>query len=352
MAVTRDADDVIVLELESSDGANLAKPLPGQFVVVSVKTAPASAPEMRSYSLCGSPNIKHYRLGIKCEAGGAVSTFLRDHASVGETIGVSAPRGGFILEPAESPVALVSAGIGVTPVLAMLHSLVEQKSQRAVWWLHGARNGSAHPFAAEARDLLESLTSAHAHICYSRPDLLDIIGRDFDSTGHIDAALVRSLAIPGNTNFYLCGPTAFLDDLRRGLTQSGFPTSQVHTEVFGSTPAAASGIVGTTTRAPHQPADAGPTGPSVSFSRSNLAVRWNERYASLLELAEACDVPVSWSCRTGVCHICESGLMMSLMSLSRWKHRPAATFSSAARAHKTISFWISDVSAKTPLILR
>ena len=307
--VTHDADDVVVLDLQSADGTDLAKPLPGQFVIVSVKTASKSASVMRSYSLCGLPDAKHYQLGIKQETGGAVGTYLREHARTGETIGISAPRGAFVLEPGESPVALVSAGIGVTPVLAMLHSLAEQRSPRTVWWLYGARNRAAHPFAAQARELLASLPLAHAHVCYSSPDPSDHVGQDFDSSGHIDAELFKSLAIPPDTDFYLCGPPAFLNDLRVGLAQIGFSASQIHTEIFGSTPAVAPGVVGTTSRAPHQPAEASQTGPSVSFSRSNLTVRWNERYESILELAEACDVPVRWSCRTGVCHTCESGLV-------------------------------------------
>jgi MOSC domain-containing protein YiiM/ferredoxin-NADP reductase len=308
--LTRDSDDVVILDLESADGAELAKPLPGQFVVVNLKAGSAAPSAMRSYSLCGSPNSNRYRLGIRRVTGGAVSTYLGEHAAAGDTIGVSAPRGAFVLEPGEDPVALISAGIGATPVLAMLYSLVEQKSQRAVWWLHGARNHATHPFAEEARALVASLARSRAHIRYSRPNSSDRVGRDFDSTGHIDPRLIESLALPRDTKFYLCGPPAFLNDLRLGLTQIGFAVAQIYTEVFGSTPVAASGIVAATTApAPHQPAEASVTGPSVSFSRSNVTVRWNERYQSILELAEACDVPVRWSCRTGVCHICESGLI-------------------------------------------
>jgi ferredoxin-NADP reductase/MOSC domain-containing protein YiiM len=307
--VTRGSDDVVVLDLESADGAELAKPLPGQFVVVNLEAGAAAPSAMRSYSLCGSPNSHRYRLGIKRERGGTVSTYLGEHAAVGDTIGVSAPRGAFVLEQGEGPVALVSAGSGATPVLAMLYSLVEQKSQRAVWWLHGARNHATHAFAEEARALVASLARSRAHIRYSQPNLSDRVGRDFDSQGHIDARLIESLALPHDTKFYLCGPPAFLSELRLGLTQIGFPAAQIYTEVFGSTPVTASGLVGTPVRAPHQPAKPSVTGPSVSFSRSNLIVRWDERYQSILELAEACDVPVSWSCRNGVCHICESGLI-------------------------------------------
>jgi ferredoxin-NADP reductase/MOSC domain-containing protein YiiM len=312
--VTRDADDVVILDLESADGTDLAKPLPGQFVVVRLQTAPDSSAVMRSFSLCGLPEAKRYRLGVKREATGTVSPYLADRARPGETIELSAPRGTFVLSPGEGPLALVSAGIGVTPVLAMLHTLAEQKAQREVWWLHGARNRAAQPFAAEARALLAALPSAHAHVRYSRPDAGDQIGRDYDSIGHLDADLIETLGVPLNTEFYLCGPTAFLDDLRAGLSQHGIPPGQIHSEVFGSTPAVASGIVGTTPREPHQPATSRGTGPNVTFARSNLTVSWSADYQSVLELAEACDVPARWSCRTGVCHTCESGLISGSVS--------------------------------------
>jgi ferredoxin-NADP reductase/MOSC domain-containing protein YiiM len=313
--VARDSGDVVVLDLESADGEDFVKPLPGQFVVVNVRPASATAPAMRSYSLCGPPNSKYYRLGIKREEGGAVSTYFSDDAAADDTVGVSAPRGAFVLHPGENPVALVSVGIGATPVLAMLYSLVEEKSQRAVWWIYGARNRATHPFAAEARALLASSARARSHIRYSRPGPSDRVGEDFDSDGHIDARLIESLALPPETDFYLCGPPEFLNDLGLRLTQIGFTAGQIHAEVFGPIGVVNSGIVGTTTfRAPHQPPEADVSGLSVSFSRSNLRVRWNERYQSILELAEACDVPVRWSCRTGVCHMCESGLISGAVS--------------------------------------
>src|SRR5262249_25864363 len=204
---------------------------------------------------------------------------------------------------------LLSAGIGATPVMAMLHALAAAASPREVWWLQGARDRQTHPFAAEARELVATLGRGRGRIWYSRPGTDDRQGRDYDAVGHLEAKALDELGVPGRADFYLCGPTGFMNDLRAGLSAWGVDSSRVHTEIFSGGPSLMPGVVGAPVRAPHQPAGAPGTGPLVSFARSGIAVRWRSSESSLLELAEACDVPVRWSCRTGVCHNCESGLI-------------------------------------------
>src|SRR5262249_56441479 len=114
---------------------------------------------------------------------GAVSGYLHTHARVGDQLEIAAPRGTFILDTTDAPILLVSAGIGVTPVLAMLHALAEEHSGREIWWLHGARSRREQAFAAETRTLLASLSSVRSHICYSDPGSHDREGHDFDSAG-------------------------------------------------------------------------------------------------------------------------------------------------------------------------
>jgi ferredoxin-NADP reductase/MOSC domain-containing protein YiiM/ferredoxin len=308
-ALNHETSSIVSLELEATDGAALSVPLPGQFVVVRLRSEPNATPVMRSFSLCGMPNTSRYRLGIKCEPHGAASTYLSERASPGDALELSAPRGAFVLRPGEEPVVLMSAGIGVTPVLAMLHALAAERSRRTIWWLHGARERAEDAFADEVRGLLGALSESHEHVRYSRPGAGDQIGRDFDSVGHLDIALLEQLGVARNSDFYLCGPTSFLTDLRTALAAWGVAGAQIHSETFGSGPSVTPGIVGAARHAPHRPAGAAGTGPLVSFARSNLAVTWDEKYASLLDLAEACEVPVRWSCRTGVCHTCESGLI-------------------------------------------
>jgi ferredoxin len=191
----------------------------------------------------------------------------------------------------------------------MLHALAEVHSEREIWWLHGARSSRDHPFAAEVRSLLASLPHVHTHVCYSRPGADDRAGRDYDHTGRLTPALLVELAPPRDAEAYLCGPTPFMDEISAGLAAVGIEAACIHTEPFGPAPGLTPGIAAAPPRPPHAPAGESGTGPTIEFARSNLAIPWSDDYASLLELAEACDVPVRWSCRTGVCHNCETTLI-------------------------------------------
>jgi ferredoxin len=191
----------------------------------------------------------------------------------------------------------------------MLHALAEEHSNREIWWLHGARNRRDHSFAAESRALLASLPNVRTHVCYSRPGADDLPGRDFDSAGRLSGALLAELGPPRDAEAYLCGPAPFMEQISAALAAIGLDASRIHTEPFGPAPGLTPGIASAPARAPHPPPGKPGNGPTIEFARNNLAVRWNDDYPSLLELAEACDVPVRWSCRTGVCHNCETTLI-------------------------------------------
>ncbi len=302
-AAAPESTSVRSLVLEPVDGDPVADFLPGQFLPLKLEPPHAPAALLRSYSLAAPPSGRRYRIAVKREIGGAGSAFLHDRVAIGDVIGVGAPRGGFTLDVAGTgPLALLSAGVGVTPVLAMLGALAEIGSQRPVWWAHGARSGPEHAFAAEARELLSTLPAARSHVRYTRPTPEDRWGVDFDDAGRIDLDALLELGVPRHADFYLCGPAGFLRELSAALLGWGVEPARLHREVFGPEPREDA-------PAPHPPSGPPGRGPAVAFSRSALTVPWDERYSSLLELAEACDVPASWSCRTGVCHRCESGLV-------------------------------------------
>jgi len=304
----RESGNVISLVLEPADGQPVAAALPGQFVVL--RLGPTSAPAlMRSYSLSGEPSTVSYRVSVKREAHGAASAYVDDQLRVGDIVHASAARGSFTLRPGDTPVVLLSAGIGVTPVLAMLHALAAEASTREIWWLYGTRNGREHPFAEETRGLLTTLARRHSRICYSSPDPDDRPNVDFDAPGRLNMGAIQELNLPRNGDFYICGPSTFMSDLTAGLTALGVAPDHIHTEMFGSSPSITPGIAASPRRPPHLPAGPPASGPTVSFARTGLNVRWGSSFQSLLELAEACDVPVRWSCRTGVCHTCEAGLV-------------------------------------------
>jgi ferredoxin-NADP reductase/MOSC domain-containing protein YiiM len=306
--IKKESDSVTSLTLAPVDGQPLPVCQAGQFVVLRLLVDPGKPPVLRSYSLSDLPVADHLRISVKSESNGIGSSFLCNRAREGDRLDVSAPRGSFTLRSGQSPVVLLSAGVGATPVMSMLHALAAEKSQREIWWIYGARDRVEHPFAEESRSLLQQIPRGRKYIVYSRPAATDQLGADFDAAGHIDAVLLEKIGVPRGSDFYLCGPTSFLQDMSDGLRSWGVPAGNVHTEIFGSLDAITPGMA-QVVHAPHTPQGPPGSGPAVSFARSGITAAWDPKFASLLELAEACDVPVRWSCRTGVCHTCMTGLI-------------------------------------------
>lgn len=309
-AVEQESTDVLSLLMRRADGQPLTQALPGQYVVLRLQPDGVRAPFFRSYSLSGPHSTERYRISVKVEPNGAGGTYLKDHVRVGSALDVSSPRGSFVLGEGERPVVLISAGIGATPVLAMLHALAAARSPRQVLWLHSSRDRQHHAFYAEVRRLLPTLAHARSYVCYSKPAASDRIGEDFDAAGHLSRSVLDAIGIPRDADVYLCGPARFMADMKAELAAMGMSPGRVHVEIFNGGESMTPGVVAAATSAPHLPKDDANTGPLVSFARSGIAAHWNaSSYQSLLELAEACDVPVRWSCRSGVCHNCESGLV-------------------------------------------
>ncbi|WP_027861184.1 MOSC and FAD-binding oxidoreductase domain-containing protein [Marmoricola sp. URHB0036] len=272
--------------------------LAGQFLTVRVTDAGDPAP-VRTYSLSGDPGGGDYRISVKRETKGAVSSYLHAHLQAGTRLEVAAPRGGFVLAAGTGPVLLLSAGVGLTPVLAMLHELADEQDPRPVWWIYTTRDAQSHPFSSEVAELLARLPSSHSVICYTSPSHpLDPGVR----AGRLTAETMAGLGLPVEADAYLCGPEGFMDDMSAYLADLGVDPTRIHTERFGSRSPINPGVVRAAGRPPHQPSGRPGAGPAVTFARSGLTTGWSEAYSSLLELAEACDVPTRWSCRSGVCH--------------------------------------------------
>jgi ferredoxin-NADP reductase/MOSC domain-containing protein YiiM/ferredoxin len=309
-AIDQESADVISLTMQSVDGQPLARALPGQYVVLRLQLSPGSPPLFRSYSLSGPPSTELYRISFKIEPKGVAGNYLREHVHVGDALEVSAPRGSFVLQPGDRPILLLSAGIGATPVLAMLHALAKARSTRQVFWLHAARDGKHHPFAAEVRRLMLGLLHARSSVSYSRPGPDDKIREDFTAAGRFSQSIFNELDVPRDVDVYLCGPTRFMADMKESLANYGVRPERFHFEIFNGSASLMPGVASSPKRIPQLPKDDAQTGPLVSFDRSGITAHWGtSAYQSILELAEACDIPVRWSCRTGVCHNCESGLV-------------------------------------------
>src|SRR5580692_8015598 len=306
--IHKESDNVTSFVLESIEEQPFPLFQAGQFIVLRLLIDPDKPPVLRSYSLSDLPAADHFRISVKSELNGIGSSFLCNRAREGDVLDVSAPRGSFTLRSGQSPAVLLSAGVGATPMMSMLHTLAAERSQREIWWIYGARNSVEHPFAEESRSLLKQLSRGREYIVYSRPAASDQVGTDFDAPGHIDTALLERIGVSQGSDFYLCGPTSFLQNMRDGLRNWGVLAENVHTEIFGSLEAITPGMA-QVVHTPHQPQGPPGSGPSVSFARSGITAAWDQKFRSLLELAEACDVPVRWSCRIGVCHTCMTGLI-------------------------------------------
>ena len=202
--ISRESETVASVQLAGPGGASVPPALPGQFLTLRLRPDPAGRPLLRSYSLSGPPGAAEYRISVKREPHGAASRFLHTRVHAGDVLETAAPRGTFTLRPGTGPVLLISAGVGATPVLAMLHALAAGPSGRDVWWLHGARNRADQPFAAESSALLAAIPGAHRRICYSRPGPGDRPGRDYDTAGRLSASVVDALNLPAAAEAYIC----------------------------------------------------------------------------------------------------------------------------------------------------
>jgi ferredoxin-NADP reductase len=290
---------VVSLELAPADRKAVIPHEPGQFVTLRV-ALPDGERQLRSYSLSSSPGTGRYRISVKREPRGKVSGHLHAAIAVGDAVELTGPNGRFVLgEGSARAVVLISAGIGVTPVLAMLQALAEQDSLREVWWIHGARNGDEHAFRGEAQSHLARLRHGRSHVRYSQPHPRDRLGRDYDSAGRLTGEDIIALGVPTDAEFRLCGPSRFVSEFTAALVERGAAQERIHNESFGGPPPEAKAIT---------PSPAG-NGPAVAFSRSGVTTAWNPSFASLLDLAEANAVPVSSGCRIGACHACRASLV-------------------------------------------
>ena len=305
--VVREDETVSSIYLAAADGTALPAARAGQYLTLRITGAGQPAP-VRSYSVSSAPGAVTYRISVKQEPHGIVSSYLNHRLEPGAVLDVAAPRGDFVLDDGTGPVLLISAGIGVTPVLSMLHQLAKSRSDRDTWWLHGARGPCEHPFAAEAHDLLASLPHAREHVFYSHATPAER-RRAHAAAGRLTKEVLARLAIPAGAGAYICGPASFMTDMRDALTAIGVDPAHIHTELFGALASINPGLTGQTERPPHQPPGPPGTGPLVTFARSGLTVPFGHHGRSLLDLADACDVPTRWSCRTGVCHTCITPLL-------------------------------------------
>ena len=265
--VVQESDNVksFYFQATGDDNKPLWKFTAGQHLPIQLRTPDGEI--LRTYSLSGAPSqaSEHYRISVKREPFGKASNYLHDHVKEGDKLYVSRPAGDFMLPPvkeettsadnqneeAQDPLVLLSSGIGVTPILSMLHQVVQEEQRmnnqgltrprRNVLWVHGARNGQYHPFRQEVQDLVqqaESVGSLHItrHVVYSQPTQNDTKDHLYDSQGHVAAPLIEQLVGGPNAlskaHVYMCGNGGFMGEMEDALQAAGVNPKNIFFETF------------------------------------------------------------------------------------------------------------------------
>jgi len=228
-----ESDDVTSFVFEARDGGPLAAFEPGQHLPIELSISGVEEPARRTYSLSSSPNDDRYRITVKRMPKGLVSRHLHDKVERGAIIESRRPAGDFMMTCNICPLVLVSAGVGVTPMLSILHAVAAEGSDRPVWFVHGARDGLHHPLANEVRNLVADRPNIDVHVAYSRPRPEDKVGQDYDTEGRVNGSLLADLVQNVDAHYFLCGPTRFMADIQTELEQQNVPADQIHTETFG-----------------------------------------------------------------------------------------------------------------------
>jgi ferredoxin-NADP reductase/predicted pyridoxine 5'-phosphate oxidase superfamily flavin-nucleotide-binding protein len=295
---------------QAADGSALAAYEPGQFLPIRLHVPGLAAPLIRTYTLSNAHDGRYYRITVKRE--GAASTWLHENVEAGMEIEAKAPGGGFVLDRTSGrAVVLLSAGIGITPMMAMLNSLLADTSGHAqpehIHFIHGARRPEERPFAEE----LKAAEQAHSHLSvHLRDSQADVVPGANSSAGRVDIAYLKSVLPFGDYDFYLCGPAAFMQDMYSGLRSLNIADDRIRFEAFGPasvkrTESAAPALTVAKPVAPRDPERSS----KVVFMRTHRDAQWSPEDGSLLDFAEANGVTVASNCRSGVCGTCATRVL-------------------------------------------
>lgn len=307
--IVNEARAIRSLHFEPADGGALPAYEAGQHLTLRVALPGSEAPSIRSYTLSDAPGGTHFRITVKRE--GRVSAWLHDHAQAGMTLDAQMPRGRFAFDLASPrPAVLVSAGIGITPMIAMLRrALADDQPLRRVVFVHGAREAADRPFAAELARIAAADERLSLHWFDSHPH-----DGSAAQAGRIDIAQLKRLLTFDDYDFYLCGPSAFMRDLYDGLRALNVPDERIRFEAFGP-----SSVARSATRPSATPAAASVP---VVFRRTGREAAWTPADGTLLEFAEGQRVDVPSECRSGSCGTCATRVLSGAVD---YEQAPDAT---------------------------
>lgn len=235
-----ESDLITSFYLVPEDGSAIAAFVPGQYISVKLTPPGQSNTHIRQYSLSDAPGKPYYRISVKREQGaserpdGVISNHLHDDLDEGSLVEVSAPAGDFTLDLADPrPVVLLSAGVGLTPMVSMLNALVQADGNASVTFVHAARHGQLHAFREHVDTLADTHANVQAHYCYTQPSSTDKEQLRFQKEGHLDAAWLKSILPESDASYYMCGPVSFMRDTYQALRELGVAEDRIHYEFFG-----------------------------------------------------------------------------------------------------------------------
>jgi ferredoxin-NADP reductase/phenylpropionate dioxygenase-like ring-hydroxylating dioxygenase large terminal subunit len=307
--VEKESEIISSFYLRRADGEPLYRWEPGQFLPIRVTIPGRTEPALRTYTLSTCYNPDFYRLSIRRGEGAAlVSQFMHANAKAGFRLHALMPRGKFVLDQSSNrPVVLVSGGVGITPMMAIAEHIVEEGRRtgkfRPIHFIHGAQNSRVRAFGKRIKELAAEHPALSVHVCFSGPLPDDQIGVTYDSKGRVEMGLLTALLPPGDYDFYLCGPSDFMNSLYSGLTRTGVRPERIHYESFGP---------GTVLKPelPGKPSeDRSANAVHVKFSRSGTETGWSREDGTLLELAEEAGLAPAFGCRSGICGTCKTRIL-------------------------------------------
>jgi ferredoxin-NADP reductase len=291
--------------LEPVDEKPIAHFQSGQHLTLRFQIPGQPKPVIRCYSLSDGPGKPCYRITVKAiaaEQPGVVSNFINDHLQQGDVIESKAPAGSFCLDLNDSrPIVMLAGGIGVTPMISMIDSILNHSPNRLAILLYGVRDKSELAFVEELRRTKETNKNLHVVYCVSAPSPDDGQDKGYQVEGRVSIELIQQLLPHNDCQFYLCGPSTFMQTLGEGLKEWGVPDDHVHSEAFGPS------SISKSRSAPTVPEVAGAI--EVAFTQSNQTVKWDPNCESLLELAESNGINIDFGCRAGSCGTCATELL-------------------------------------------
>jgi len=298
-SIIKESNTITSFYIKPKQGKVVQDYKPGQFITVRTSLTDGTT-LLRNYTVSSNPGNSYYRLTIKRELQGAMSRYFHDTLKVGSEIDVTLPMGDFYLNSTiETPIVLLSGGVGITPMMSMLEFVVKHQPQRQVYFLHSSLDKNVQPFRKRLKELSEEYNQLVVTTFHSHPLNDEKEGIDYNHSGFINKETLAT-TVKINPTYFMCGPVAFMETMYNYLIELAIPKDRILYEFFGEgKPLGDTPIF----------KDSQSLGIAVSFSESKKTTQWDSSMLSLLDLAEANGINPPSSCRMGTCSTCETSLL-------------------------------------------